>query len=132
MALRIVEIHPAKKADELNAEWFVLENAGEKPFHTKNCTVSVARPGQKKRRDLGTLDPGFALNPNEKVRLITGNPGRKAHGKLPAEDDMKNYNLFLAESILQTGAGTVVALSLRDLVLTEASFDPKAKKGVAA
>ncbi len=129
MELRIVEIHPAKKPDELNAEWFIVENGGETPFHTKNCTVCVARPGQKTRRDLGTLDPGFPLGPKERVRVITGNPGRKAHGK-PPDDDVKNYNLFLAESILK-GAGTTVGLALRDMVIAQAEYDPKAKKGVA-
>ena len=41
---------------------------------TEATKVSVARPGQKTKRELGTLDPGFPLAPNEKVRVITGNP----------------------------------------------------------
>jgi hypothetical protein len=130
MALRIVEIHPASPATELNQEWFVLENPGDKPFHTKNCTVGVSRPGQKKRRDLGTLDPGFALAPNDKVRVITGNPGKKAHGKAP-EDKVQNYHLFLAEPILM-GAGTTVAMTLRSMVLASAEFAPKSKSGIAS
>jgi hypothetical protein len=129
MALRIVEIHPAEDSSALNTEWFVLDNAGDKPFHTKNCSVGVSRPGQKKRREFGTLDPGFPLLPGEKVRIVTGNPGRKVHGK-PPEDGVKNYHLFLGEVLLK-GSGTTVTLSLRSLAVASASFDPKGKGGIA-
>jgi len=55
MALKIVEIHPAVEPDALNSEWFVLENTGENPFQTKNCTLSVSRRGSKKRVELGSI-----------------------------------------------------------------------------
>jgi hypothetical protein len=129
MALRIVEIHPASDKDALNTEWFVLENQGDKPFSTKNCTLSVSRHGHKRRRELGILDPGFTLAPGERARVVTGNPGRKAHGKSP-EDDLKNYNLFLGESVLQ-GPGTVLLFGLRSHILTTATFDPEREDGVA-
>ena len=128
MELRIVEIHPASEKNALNTEWFVIENAGDTVFNTKNCTLSVSRGNSKKRRDLGTMDPGFTIGPGERVRVITGNPGRKAHGKAP-EDQVKNYNLFLAASVLQ-GEGTVLHLALRAHHLASAVFDPEAKNGV--
>ena len=130
MALKIVEIHPAVEPDALNTEWFVLENAGEKPFQTKNCTLSVTRKGGKKRIELGSMDPGFTIAPGERVRVITGNPGKKAHGALP-EDGTRNYSLFLGAAVLR-GAGTVLLFGLRSHVLASAEYDPETKSGVAA
>lgn len=129
MLLEIVEIHPADDAKALNTEWFVVTNPGEKPFSTKNCTLAVTRKNSKKRTELGTLDPGFTLAPGEKVRVLTGNPGRKAHGK-PPEDGVKNYNLFLGSPVLR-GPGTVLVFSLRSMTVATAEFDPKAESGVA-
>jgi hypothetical protein len=130
MALKFVFIHPAQEPEALNTEWFILENTGEKPFSTKNCTLSVTRRGGKKKIELGTLDPGFVITPGEKVRLVTGNPGRKAHGSAP-EDDTRNYNLFLGEQVLR-GAGTVLVFALRSHSLATAEYDPDVKSGVAA
>ncbi|HTE50584.1 MAG TPA: hypothetical protein VK698_06935 [Kofleriaceae bacterium] len=129
MALKIVEIHPADAPEALNTEWFILENTGENPFSTKNCTLSVTRKGGKKRIELGTLDPGFVLAPGDRMRVITGNPGRKAHGK-PPEDKTGNYNLFLGDQVLR-GAGTVLVFGLRSHTLATAEYDPDAKGGVA-
>ena len=130
MALKIVEIHPAVEPDALNTEWFVLENGGDKPFQTKNCTLAVSRKGSKKRFELGSMDPGFTIAPGERVRVLTGNPGKKAHGALPPEDGAKNYNLFLGQPVLR-GAGTVLVFGLRSHVLATAEYDPDAKTGVA-
>jgi hypothetical protein len=130
MALSIVEIHPAVEPDALNTEWFVLENTGDKPFSTKNCTLSVSRSGAKKKIELGTLDPGFTIAPGERVRVISGNPGKKAHGK-PPEDDTRNYHLFLGADVVR-GAGTVLVFALRSHTLATAEFDPAVKTGVAA
>jgi len=130
MALKIVEIHPADQPEALNTEWFVIENGGDRPFSTKNCTLSVTRRGSKKKVELGTLDPGFTLAPGERVRVITGNPGKKAHGAAPS-DDTRNYNLFLGAPVLR-GAGTVLVFALRSHPLATAEYDPSAKGGVAA
>jgi hypothetical protein len=110
MPIVIREIHPTSSADALNQEWFVVENAGERPFSTSGCSIAVGRG--KHLRVLGQLDPGFTLAPGEKIRVITGNPGKKAHGKPPEEGGVKNYHLFMAERIL-AGKGSVVALSLK-------------------
>ncbi|HKA88359.1 MAG TPA: hypothetical protein VKE22_11880 [Haliangiales bacterium] len=129
MRLHIREIHVAPSKDALNEEWFVVENPGDKPFSTAGCTVAVGR-GKGRLRPIGTLDPGFTLGPNEKMRVITGNPGRKAHGVVP-DDDVKNYHLFLAAPLLQ-GAGSVLVVSLHQHELARATFDPKAPAGVAS
>ena len=128
MAIRIVQINPAKDAKALNTEWFVVENIGDKPFSTKNCALGVAH-GNQRAKPLGTLDPGFVVNPGEKYRIITGNPGKKVHGKPPA-DDVPNYHLFLGDRVLKA-TGIVLSLSLRSLELARVTYDPKAASGVA-
>lgn len=145
MAIRIIEIHPADEPEALNTEWLVLENTGTLPFSTRGCSLFVhkrssgaptrskkkgKKTGQRpKKTNLGTMDPGFTMAPGDKVRVATGNPGRKAHGKAP-EEDMRVYNLFLNESILR-GPGSILTLTLRSLPVTKAMFDPSAEHGVA-
>lgn len=130
MELKIVEIHPGENKKALNTEWFVLENTGDTSFSTKNCTLSVTRGSAKARGSLGTLDPGFTMNPGDRFRVVTGNPGKKAHGKAP-EDDIENYYLFLAAPVLR-GKGTVLVFSLRSHPICRAEFDPEGEAGIAA
>ncbi|MEM9489754.1 MAG: hypothetical protein AAGC55_11450 [Myxococcota bacterium] len=130
MAIRIVEIRAADTPEALNTEWFILENSGQRPFNTRNCTLTVSMKGKKKRTQLGTIDPGFLLSPGTSVRVVTGNPGRKTQGKAP-DDDIENYNLFLNAPVLR-GPGTVLTLALRSLPITKAVYDPDAERGVAA
>jgi hypothetical protein len=130
MQIEIREIHAAPKNGGLNEEWFILENTGETPFSTAGCAVGTAR-GSGRLRIVGTLDPGFTINPGEKVRVVTGNPGKKQHGKPPEASDVKNYHLFQAEPLI-IGPGTSLALALRQHEVARATFDPKAKHGVAA
>lgn len=130
MLLEIIDIHPAESPELLNTEWFVVKNSSDKVFSTRNCTLIRSRKNSKKKTALGSLDPGFSIAPGEVVRVITGNPGRKAHGKAP-EDDVRNYNLFLGDSVFQ-GPGTVITLALRSNTIARVEFDPSAERGVAA
>jgi hypothetical protein len=129
MAIRIVEIHPAEDTAALNTEWFIVENAGDKPFSTKNCSLGTARGGQRPKA-IGTIDPGFVVAPGEKYRIVTGRPGKKAHGE-PPDDGVPTYHLFLAAPVFKI-PGTVLAISLRTLEVARATFDPAAKTGVAS
>jgi hypothetical protein len=129
MRLSIREIHAPASATSLNDEWFVLENTADKSFSTSGCTVLVGR-GKGRLRSIGALDPGFTLAPGDRVRVVTGNPGKKAHGT-PPEGDPKSYHLFLGEPIL-AGAGTVVALAMKQHEVARAIFDPETKDGVAS
>jgi hypothetical protein len=131
MAIRIIEIHPADPPESLNREWFVLENTGEKPFSTRGCTLTVARKASPKKALLGTIDPGFVIGPGQKVRVITGHPGRKAHGEMPApeSDAVTQYNLLLNESVLR-GPGCTLTLALRSLPVTKGTYEPEAAGGV--
>jgi hypothetical protein len=130
MAIRFAEIHAASDPELLNNEWVVLENSGSMPFNTRGCGMTVSRKGQKKRSELGVIDPGFVLKPGEKMRMVTGNPGTKAHGDPPPEDDVKNYFLFLPQVILKGGAGTILTLTLRGLPVGKAEYDPEKPGGI--
>jgi hypothetical protein len=129
MAIRIVKINPAQDKDALNTEWFIVENSGSKPFSTKNCALGVSRGGQRPKA-VGTLDPGFVVNPGAKYRVVTGRPGKKVHGE-PPSDDVPNYHLFLGSPVFK-GSGLVLTLTLRTAELARATFDPAAENGVAS
>ena len=130
MAIRFVEIHAATDAEQLNTEWVVLTNDGTRPFVTRGCGMSVGRRGQKKRIELGIIDPGFVLGPGDKVRMLTGRPGNQTDGE-PPDDGVTNYHLLLPKAYLQ-GAGTVLTLTLRGQPVCKAEFDPAAESGLLA
>jgi hypothetical protein len=129
MAIRFVEIKAAEQPEALNSEWVVLENVGKAPFNTRGCGMTVGRRGSNKKSMLGIIDPGFVLQPGEKVRMLTGNPGTQAHGT-PPEDAVKNYFLFLPKAYVQ--GGVVLTLVLRGLPVSKAEFDPAAPLGIKA
>jgi hypothetical protein len=129
MAIRFVEIKAAENSEALNSEWVILENAGKTPFNTRGCGMTVGRRGSNKKSLLGIIDPGFVLNPGERMRMCTGNPSTEKHGPPPPEDATKNYFLFLPRTYL-AGAGTVLTLVLRGLPVSKAEFDPSAPSGV--
>ncbi|HEY1811193.1 MAG TPA: hypothetical protein VGG74_02495 [Kofleriaceae bacterium] len=131
MAIRFVEIKPAESADALNTEWVVLENDGKTPFNTRGCGMTVGRRGSNKKSLLGVIDPGFVLQPGAKIRMCTGNPGTQAHGTPPAEDEIKNYFLFLGKPYVGA-TGTVLTLVLRGLPVSKGEFDASAPHGVKA
>ena len=131
MAIRFVEIKAADTAEALNSEWVILENAGKAPFSTRGCGMTVGRRGSAKKSLLGIIDPGFVLQPGERMRMCTGNPATQAHGAPPAEDEAKNYFLFLPKTYLTGGAGTVLTLVLRGLPVAKGEFDPAQPKGLA-
>jgi hypothetical protein len=131
MAIRFVEIKAADNAEALNSEWVILENAGKSPFNTRGCGMTVGRRGTAKKSLLGIIDPGFVLQPGEKIRMCTGNPATQAHGAPPPEDEVKNYFLFLPRTYLDKGLGTVLTLVLRGLPVSKAEFDPAQPGGLA-
>ncbi len=132
MAIRFVEINASADAEALNSEWVILENAGKNPFNTRGCGMTVGKRGSAKKSLLGIIDPGFILQPGEKMRMCTGNPATQAHGAPPPEDSVKNYFLFLPRTYLDKGTGTVLTLVLRGLPVAKAEFDPAQPGGLAA
>jgi hypothetical protein len=134
MAIRFVEIHASASPETLNAEWVILENTGKVPFNTRGCGMTVGRRGSNKKSMLGIIDPGFLLQPGQRVRMCTGNPATEAHGAMPDEvkdgaGAVTNYSLFLPKTYLVPGA--VLTLVLRGLPVAKAEFDPAAADGVA-
>jgi len=136
MALMFREAHAAPEKKRLNEEYFILENAGATAINTARVQVissRVPRPGQKAPRGsmLGVIDPGFMLQPGEKILVVSGVPGKKSHGDPPSRDGMRTYHLF-QQSPLLTVSGTVIKLALNQLQIAKLVYDPKAPQGVAA
>jgi hypothetical protein len=129
MALIFRELHPAKSNEALNEEWLLLENTGPNVINAQGCALTVARRAADRARPLGTLDPGFVLKPNEKIRLVTGTPSKKAHGTPPEDKEVRNYHLFLREPVL-SGPGIVVRVAMKQLELAKAVFAPSAENGI--
>ena len=75
MALQFEEIHAASDAKKINEEWFVLTNAGGTSVSTAGLSVIVSRPG-KRGSILGQIDPGFLLQPGEKILVVSGKPSK--------------------------------------------------------
>ena len=128
MAIRFTEIKAAENAEALNTEWVILENVGKTPFSTRGCGMTVGKRGSAKKSLLGIIDPGFVMQPGDKVRMLTGNPGTEKHGAAP-EDGIKNYFLFLPKTYVGA-AGTVLTLTLRGLPVSKAEFDPAQAGGI--
>ena len=131
MAVRFVEIKASDNPETLNAEWVIVENAGKAPFNMRGCGMTVGRRGSAKKSLLGVIDPGFILQPGERMRMCTGNPATEKHGAPPPEDAVKNYFLFLPKTYLSGGAGTVLTLVLRGLPVSKGEFDPAQADGLA-
>ena len=82
MALQFREAHATADKKQLNGEWFVLENAGATSVSTAGLQVISGRKG-KRGSVLGVIDPGFMLQPGEKILVVSGIPGKKSHGDPP-------------------------------------------------
>jgi len=130
MALIIRELHASKSPDTLNEEWLLLENTGPNVVNAQGCAVTVAKRAADRARPLGTLDPGFILKPNEKIRLVTGTPSKKAQGVAPEDKDVRNYHLFLKERVLSS-PGIVVRVAMKQLELAKAVYAPTSANGIA-
>jgi hypothetical protein len=127
MPLVIRELHAPKDPALLNEEWILVENTGPNAINSAGCAITVARNANERPRALGTLDPGFVLQPNEKMRIVTGSPAKKAQGTPPDDKEVKNYHLFLKEPVLAR-PGVVVRISLKQLEMAKATFEAPAKK----
>lgn len=116
MSLTVTEVHRRPQDKRLNEEWILVENQGDAPQATRGCRVLQYKPGAKKGVEVAKLDPGFVLSPGQKIRLVCGNPGTKAHGKVPA-DGIEAYYLFMKVPLLKGDAGTVRVVKGQFVVL---------------
>ena len=129
MPLVFREAHAAPDKKRINEEWFVLENTGASAVSTAGLQVAAGRKG-KRPSVLGVIDPGFMLQPGEKILVVSGYPGKKSHGDPPARDGMRTYHLLQREGLLQ-GDGTIIRLTLNQAEVARLVFDSKAPTGVA-
>jgi hypothetical protein len=136
MALIFCEAHAAPDKKRINEEYFVLENRGATAVSTARLQVvstRAPRAGQKAQRGsvLGVIDPGFMLQPGEKIVVATGVPGKKSHGEPPARDGMRTYHLFQKDGLL-AGPGQIIRLTLNQVEIAKLIYDPKQDSGIAA
>jgi len=130
MPLQFEEIHAAPDAKKINEEWFILANNGGTAVSTAGLSVIVNKPG-KRGSVLGQIDPGFLLQPGEKILVISGVPGKKAQGEPPTREGMRTYHLFQRETLLR-GNGTTIRFALNQIDVAKVTYDREAQNGIAA
>ena len=128
MPLVFREAHAAPDKKKLNEEWFILENTGASSVNTRGLQVLAGKAGQR-GSFLGTIDPGFMLQPGEKIVVASGSPGKKAHGEPPVPEKMRVYHLLQREGLLH-GAGTTIKFMLNQMEIARLVYDPEAPGGV--
>jgi hypothetical protein len=130
MPLVFREAHAAPDKKRINEEWFILENDGGSAVSTAGLAVLAARQG-KRASVLGVIDPGFTLQPGEKILVVSGVPGKKSHGDPPAREGMRTYHLFQREGLLQADR-TTIRLALNQVDVARFVYDRSAASGIAA
>jgi hypothetical protein len=129
MPLVFREAHAAPDHKKLNEEWFILENTGASAINTRGLQVLAGKTGQR-GSFLGTIDPGFMLQPGEKILVASGSPGKKSHGEPPAPEKMRVYHLLQREGLLR-GSGTTIRFMLNQMEIAKLVFDSAAPNGIA-
>ena len=130
MPLVFEEVHAAPDKKKVNQEWFVLTNTGASAASTAGLHVIVSRPG-KRGSVMGQIDPGFVLQPGERILILSGIPGKQSQGEPPAREGMRTYYLFQRESLLH-GSGTTLRFALNQVAVARVTYDKNAPNGVAA
>ncbi|HEY0706708.1 MAG TPA: hypothetical protein VGG33_07925, partial [Polyangia bacterium] len=121
MPLVFEEVHAASDPKKVNEEWFVLANQTASPVSTRGLSVIVSKPGQRGSIK-GQLDPGFLLQPGEKMLVFTGIPGKKAQGAPPEREGMRTYPLLQRETLIK-GNGTIIRFVLNQVDVARVRFD---------
>ena len=130
MPLVFREAHATGDKKRINEEWFILENDGASAVSTGGLQVIAGRKGQR-GSILGVIDPGFMLQPGEKILVVSGIPGKKSHGDPPSRDGLRTYHLFQKERLLQAD-GTILRLAMNQMEVARLVFDRNAPDGVGA
>ena len=130
MPLVFREAHAAPDKKKLNEEYFILENTGASAINTRGLQVLAGKTGQR-GSFLGTIDPGFMLQPGEKIVVASGSPGKKSHGEPPTPEKMRVYHLLQREGLLH-GAGTTIKFMLNQMEIARLVYDPAAPGGIGS
>jgi hypothetical protein len=128
MPLAFVEVHAAPDKKKVNEEYFILANQGASAVSTAGLQVIVSRPG-KRGSVMGQIDPGFVLQPGEKILILSGIPGKQAQGEPPVREGMRTYYLFQREGLLK-GTGTTVRFAINQVDVARVTFDRNSATGV--
>lgn len=120
--LKIEDLHKAPEKGQLNQEWLVLINDGEKVFNGEGCFITVAKNATARPRVVTTLKAGLIVQPKEKVRLVAGSPGKKSQGDPPQEEGMRNFHLFLKAPFLDSPT-VVIRLVKGQMELCQAVYN---------
>lgn len=130
MPLVFEEVHATSERKKVNEEWFVLANHGSSPVNTAGLNVIVA-PRGKRGSVLGQIDPGFVLQPGEKILILSGSPGKKSQGTPPERPGLKTYYLFSPVPLL-AGDGTTIRWTLNQVDVAKVTYVAAALDGVTA
>jgi hypothetical protein len=129
MPLVFEEVHAAPDKKKVNEEYFVLANTGASAVSTAGLQVIVSRPG-KRGSVMGQIDPGFVLQPGERILVISGIPGKQSQGQPPARDGLRTYYLFQREGLL-LGSGTTLRFAINQVDVARVTYDKNSTSGVA-
>lgn len=129
MPLVFEEVHAAPDKKKVNEEYFVLANQGATAVSTAGLHVIVGRPG-KRGSVMGQIDPGFVLQPGEKILIMSGIPGKQSQGVPPSREDLRSYYLFQREGLLK-GNGTTLRFALNQVDVARVTYDREAPNGIA-
>src|SRR5450631_1716150 len=129
MPLVFVEVHAAPDKKKVNEEYFVLANQGASAVSTAGLQVIVSRPG-KRGSVMGQIDPGFVLQPGEKILIMSGIPGKQAQGEPPVRDGMRTYHLFQREGLLK-GRGTTIRFAINQVDVARVTYDSSSANGIS-
>jgi hypothetical protein len=129
MPLVFEEVHAAPDKKKVNQEYYVLANTGASAVSTAGLQVIVGRPG-KRGSVMGQIDPGFVLQPGERILILSGVPGKQSQGEPPARDGMRTYYLFQREGLLR-GTGTALRFAMNQVDVARVVYDKNAPNGVA-
>jgi hypothetical protein len=129
MPLVFEEVHAAPDKKKVNEEYYVLANTGATAVSTAGLQVIVSRPG-KRGSVMGQIDPGFVLQPGEKILILSGIPGKQAQGAPPVREGMRTYYLFQREGLL-SGNGITLRFAINQVDVARVTYDKGAPNGVA-
>jgi hypothetical protein len=129
MPLVFEEVHAAPDKKKVNEEYFVLANKGASAVSTAGLHVIVSRPG-KRGSVMGQIDPGFVLQPGEKILILSGIPGKQSQGETPAREGLRTYYLFQREGLLH-GSGTTVRFAMNQVDVAKVTYQKDAANGIA-
>ena len=128
MPLIFEEVHAAPDKKKVNEEYFVLTNTGASAVSTAGLHVIVSRQG-KRGSVRGQIDPGFVLQPGEKILILSGIPGKQAQGEPIVREGLRTYYLFQREGLL-LGSGTTLRFALNQIDVARVTYQKDAPHGV--